>query len=476
MDDALDRVPVRQSRNETADTLNINNPIGKHYDKQSFHAVARNETYVKSDMNYPSASNTKIPDVPKLPKNFNPATSSPFLHKTHLGASKPTDALIRKLHSSLRLATDDTEGSTENSLSISKIADYLDMLKLNKNLYNKKQPLTERHMNVQESQVTNLRDSRKMETASSSGTVNTVIAVEKLNVEANVPAVVVTHHHTNEEDKAKRSTRSKSPSSKSQTTLSTVQECENTSHVCSPNIEYRELDKSVDWREVLQQKRHKQDRLSKEKWADISASSAHGFVGVNCAVTVTVTTVIDSWLTATLKFDELPDGPDFSVELPRLPLLLSPGKSEQLTMNITSNVEMNTTLPFTMHFIDASIDEELQQRGTLDLNIRMPVIQAMSCDGLNKVTFPPIQENSSLIKSFVLISNCPCDLQLDLCVSDGDSIFMIRSVQEIKKCDVNKVLMDRQGVADEPSKGKSKGMNKQLFRLSSGNAIRVFII
>lgn len=106
------------------------------------------------------------------------------------------------------------------------------MLQLNnKTPYIKKQPLTERQMNLQQSkhecsQVTNLRDSRKMETASSSGTVNTVIPFGKLNIEVNVPAVVVTQHQTknDREDKAKRSTRSKSPSSISQSTLSTVQE------------------------------------------------------------------------------------------------------------------------------------------------------------------------------------------------------------------------------------------------------------
>lgn len=199
--------------------------------------------------------------------------------------------------------------------------------------------------------------------------------------------------------------------------------------------------------------------------------------GVNCAVTVTVTTLSDSWLTAKFHFDELPnDGQDLSIELPRLPLLLSPGKSEQFTVNITSNVEMETTLPFTMHMKDASLDMDLEQRGSLNLSIKMPVIQAMSCDGLNKVTFPAIQENTSLIKSFVLISDCPCDLQLDLSITEGSTIFMIRSVQEIKKSDVNKVLIDRQGSTDDvQSKGKSKGMNKQLCRLSSGNAIRVTI-
>lgn len=161
-----------------------------------------------------------------------------------------------------------------------------------------------------------------------------------------------------------------------------------------------------------------------------------------------------------------------------MPLLLSPRKSENITLNISSNVELNTTLNFTIFLKDASIDGDIEQKGELEVNIKMPMIQAMSCDGVNKITFPPIQEGSSLIKSFVLISDCPTDLQLELSVIEGDSIFAIRNVQEIKKGDVNKILMDRQGSADDgqqPGKVKSKGINKQLCRLSSGNAIRVTV-
>lgn len=102
---------------------------------------------------------------------------------------------------------------------------------------NKKQPLSELHMNIPETkkinqdvQVTSLKDTRKAETASSSGTVNTVLPTNKykMNNEQAIPAVVVTEHSLRDEDidegKSKRTTRSKSPSSKSQSTLSTVQE------------------------------------------------------------------------------------------------------------------------------------------------------------------------------------------------------------------------------------------------------------
>lgn len=161
-----------------------------------------------------------------------------------------------------------------------------------------------------------------------------------------------------------------------------------------------------------------------------------------------------------------------------MPLLLSPGKSEKIILNITSNVELNTALKFSMQLKDASIDGDIEQKGEVETDIKMPMIQAMSCDGVNKITFPPIQENSSLIKSFVLISDCPADLLLELSVVEGNSIFAIKNVQEIKKGEVNKILMDRQGSTDDgqqPGKAKGKGSNKQLCRLTSGNAIRVTV-
>lgn len=83
-------------------------------------------------------------------------------------------------------------------------------------------------------QVTYLIDSKKGETASSAGTVNTVIEIEKLNI--NVPEIVVTRAslpHPNLDD---RTTRSKSPSTKSPSTLSTVRDnCESFKSGGSPN-------------------------------------------------------------------------------------------------------------------------------------------------------------------------------------------------------------------------------------------------
>lgn len=78
--------------------------------------------------------------------------------------------------------------------------------------------------------VVYLKDTKKTETASSANTVNTVICLDKLNVNnIKIPEVMITKDSI---DKGifengtlkKRATRSKSPSTKSQSTLSTVQE------------------------------------------------------------------------------------------------------------------------------------------------------------------------------------------------------------------------------------------------------------
>ncbi|CAH2093001.1 unnamed protein product [Euphydryas editha] len=513
MDNTLDCVPVRQPRNEKAQ-----------------------EKFVPTNLFPTKVDVTSLPAKPsplespsiKLDKGSIPLKSYAQMaasktvnqntNKKVFTSSKPTDILLKNLQSSLRMMSEDTEYSMENSLSISKIADYLgkqsnvsvsDILQLNHQTKqnSRKQPLTELHMNILENKktnqdlyVTNLKDTKTTETASSSGTVNTVISLDKLKINENkeIPSVVVTRHSIDTQDnddvKMHRVASSNSPSSKSRSTLSTVQEAASfksgdsplhsskgevsKTHIPSPNLEYRELDKSVDWQEVLQHKRLKQECLAKEKWAEIITTPIVGFVGVSTAVTITITTLTDSWLTAKFQFDKLPNkGNDLSIELPRLPLLLSPGKTEKFTLHITSKVELDQYLPFTIYLKDTSIDGEVEQKGCLEVSIKMPTIQALSCDGVNNVTFPTIQDKSTITKYFVLISDCCEDLQLELSIAEGDSMFIIKSVQEIKKNDVSKALMERNvSTEDGQIKLKMKGINKQLCRLSSGNAIKVTIM
>lgn len=115
-----------------------------------------------------------------------------------------------------------------------------DIMQLNnkKKQMNTKQPLTEVQMNIPESkkqnnqdvQVTYLKDTRKTETASTAGTMNTVIS-QNVYKQQDIPAVVVTRDSLSndqvieiDDTKSKNSARSKSPSSKSHSTLSTVHE------------------------------------------------------------------------------------------------------------------------------------------------------------------------------------------------------------------------------------------------------------
>ncbi|CAH2043816.1 unnamed protein product, partial [Iphiclides podalirius] len=404
--------------------------------------------------------------------------------------SLTADQFLKRAHPSpFQIPTEESGASidnenTENSLSISKIADYLGkqsnvsitgMLQLNnqKKQMSKKQPLSELHMNVQNTGkiddkmlVTKLKDVRKMETASSASTMSTVISLDKLNInqeKTEIPAVVITRHSMNKNEShdienKSRTVRSKSPSSKSQSTMSTVQE---------NFTSFKSNDSPL--------------HNSKEQWAEIHSSVVNGFVGTSSGAAITITTLTDSWLTAKFQFNNLPNfGRELTIELPRQPLLLSPGKTEQFSLHIISNVEMNATLPFSVYLKDASIDGEIEQNGELQVNFKMPTIQALSCDGMNKIAFPPIHENSSLTKYFVILSDCPVDLQLDLSIVEGDSMFTIKSVQEIRKNDVSKALMERHDSteADQPRAGKTKGKisNKQLCRLTSGNAIRVSIM
>ncbi|CAG4952188.1 unnamed protein product [Colias eurytheme] len=509
IDPSLDSVPVRQPKSikfENYDTSTKN----------------------KNEQNY-MAKSTENRDISSLKceKNMYKALDPELsVNKSTMKAEvsmlcplpKAVDSLKIKPQSSFKLQTEETESSLENSLSISKIADYIRRqsnlsvtelsVQLNNQMkqMNRKQPLSELQMNLienkqnnQEVYVTNLIDSKKMETASSSSTVKTVISQDKLKMyEKNVPSVVITKDSLDAESvelrnlRTPRMARSKSPSSKSQSTLTTVHENRsfkssnsplhsskgeaNASHIPSPNVVYKELDKSVDWHEVMQQKHFHEERFAKDQWVEILTKPVEGYVGVSEAVVIEITTLTQTWLTAKIQFENLPNGgKDLTIELPRLPLLLSPGKTEKFTVYITSNIEMNTNLPFAIYLKDASIDREFEQKGSLEVDIKMPSIQAVSCDGVNKISFPLIQEKTSLTKYFVLLSDCQADLQLELSIMTGDSMFVIKNVQEINKSDVSKVLMERQASSeDQPKKGKL--INKLLCRLSGGNAIKVTIM
>ncbi|XP_038222519.1 uncharacterized protein LOC119840085 isoform X2 [Zerene cesonia] len=468
IDPSLDSVPVRQPKSINFETYD---PATKNTNELNYVVPKPTENRIISSLKSEKSIYKGLEPEISLNKSTMKAEVS-------IPLPKAVDALKTKAQSSFKLPTEETESSLENSLSISKIADYIrrqsnlsvtDMLQLNNQMkqMNRKQPLSELQMNLidnkqnnQEVYVTNLIDSKKMETASSSSSVKTVISQDKLKIhEKNVPSVIITKDSLDAESvelrnlRTPRMARSKSPSSKSQSTLTTVHE----------NRSFKSSNSPL--------------HSSKEQWVEILTKPVEGYVGVSEAVVIEITTLTQTWLTAKIQFESLPNGgKDLTVELPRQPLLLSPGKTEKFTLYITSNIEINSNLPFVIHLKDASIDGDFEQKGCLEVDIKMPSIQAVSCDGVNKISFPLIQEKTSLTKYIVLLSDCQADLQLELSIMTGDSMFMIKNVQEIKKSDVSKALMERQASSEDQQKSKGKLINKLLCRLSGGNAIKVTIM
>ncbi|KAJ2945679.1 hypothetical protein O0L34_g518 [Tuta absoluta] len=477
IDDTLDSVPVRQPRNNDTQSLEpsiassyknrlekTHSDVFKHPDSSHTSRLDKTHNSVFKQPARPKPQVSKVPEKPQHVRALNP-TPTGIPHKS-FASSKPTDLLMKNLQASfLGNTADVTEDSVENSLSLSKIADYLgkqsnvsitDMLQKQKRT---KPPLSELNMNTQipeELPVTKLIDSKKSETGCSTGTVHTVISFDKLKIHDKIPEVIITHStlDLNDQEEIKRLTRSKSPSSRSPSTMSTVRD----------NYSSFKSSKSGD-----------SPNISKEQWVSIVPNPVEGFVGVTTPVTIRVTTITDNWLTAKFEFNSLPnDGKDLNIELSRLPLLLVPAKTEDFTFNITSDVEMATILPFSFYIKDASIDSEIEQKGELQVTFKLPTIQAMSADGINKLLYSAIPEKTVLTKVFVLISDCPADLKLKLSITEGDSTFCIKSVQEIKRSDVNKVLLERQGTEDV-GKTKTKAMNNQLCRLVKDSAIMVAI-
>lgn len=120
-DDALDCVPVRQPRNTNSSNIPlkqlISHPIASKVPEKN---QLKQELVTPRTVN-PEASVSK----PIKPANVKTMQSHLAGHKSFMMSSKPTDVLLKNLHSSFRLITDDTEGSVENSFSLSKIADFL---------------------------------------------------------------------------------------------------------------------------------------------------------------------------------------------------------------------------------------------------------------------------------------------------------------------------------------------------------------
>ncbi|XP_061718869.1 uncharacterized protein LOC133526329 isoform X1 [Cydia pomonella] len=455
LDPSLDCVPVRQPRimNE-ADELE---KLAVKQQEQINHLLMNPFTSHTDYRLKTQADGSQNVDPFKKPQLFVP---KPEPQKLKVGATGASNEYLVKAvtRSSMKPATGDESSVVDSSLSLSKIAEFLGNQSvvnvsdiIDKYCKDKTKPLLEANkIPKQELPITYLKDTRNAESANSAGSVKTVISLKKQNKV--IPEVLITRDSLTKNAQADKesikSTRSKSPSSRTRSTLSTVQE---KYPVESPG------------------------RPSTGPWIEIKATSVKGFVGVNCPASISITTKSDSWLTATFKYDRSDTTRPLRIELPRQPLLLSPGKTEQLTLNITSSAELSTDLPFIIAVKDSSIDLEQEQKGTLSVDFKMPEIRAISSFGPNKVVFSPTQERTLLATTLVLLSDSPIDLQLSLSLVDGKNVFSLKNVQEIKMSEVNKIL----GAAEEKhalAKLKKASSSVQLCRLTRGNAIRVTVV
>ncbi|XP_063537141.1 uncharacterized protein LOC134746630 isoform X2 [Cydia strobilella] len=458
-DPSLDSVPVRQPR-----IMNEADELEKQAVKQQeqINHLLMNPYTSHTDYRLKIDGDSQNVDLFKKPQ---PSTVKLEPQKPKVAATGSSNEYLVKAvtRSSIKPATGDESSVVENSLSLSKIAEFLgnqsvvnvsDIIDKYCKKDNTKPLLAANKIPNQELiPVTYLKDTRNVESANSEGSVNTVISMKNQENRV-IPEVLITRDSLTKNAQADResikseNTRSKSPSSKTRSTLSTVQE---NYAVESP------VSKSTG------------------PWIEIKTTSVKGFVGVNCPASISITTKSSSWLTATFKYDRSDTTRPLRIELPRQPLLLSPGKTEQLALNITSNAELSIDIPFIITVNDSSIDSEQDQKGTLSVNFKMPEVQAISSFGPNKVVFSPTQERTLLATTLVLLSDSPVDLQLSLSLVDGNNVFSLKNVQEIKMSEVNKML----GAAEEKhalAKLKKVSSAVQLCRLTKGNAIRATVI
>lgn len=135
MDNTLDCVPVRQPRNIMDNYPEAQNIVQGQSERGSFTLPKTEKPIEPSTSKVPEKQNpffmSQVPDKPKYvqmtlhsvsPKNNIPVAPAPIREPV---PTRETNLLIKNLHASLRLVSEDTEGSVENSISISRIADYL---------------------------------------------------------------------------------------------------------------------------------------------------------------------------------------------------------------------------------------------------------------------------------------------------------------------------------------------------------------
>ncbi|XP_047992837.1 uncharacterized protein LOC125231426 isoform X2 [Leguminivora glycinivorella] len=455
LDPSLDSVPVRQPR-----IMNEADELEKQAFKQQeqINQLLMNP-FCHTDYRLKTEESQNV-DPFKKPQSILMPNLEPQKQKVTTGASN--EYLVKAVTRCSIKPTGDESSVVDSSLSLSKIAEFLgnhsvvnvsDII----DKYCKKdntKPLQEANkIPKQELPVTYLKDTRNVESANSGGSDKTVISVKNQENRV-IPEVLITRDSLANAQAEKESiksdnTRSKSPSSRSRSTLSTVKENYSAE---SP------VRTSTDG-----------------PWIEIKTTPVKGFVGVNCPTSISITTKSDNWLTATFKYDRSDTTRPLRIELPHQPLLLSPGKTEQLTLNITSNAELSTDIPFIITVKDSSIDSEQEQKGTLSVDFKMPEVQAISSFGPNKVVFSPTQERTLLATTLVLLSDSSVDLQLSLSLVDTKNVFSLKNVQEIKMSEINKIL----GAAEEKhalAKLKKASSAVQLCRLTKGNAIRATVV
>lgn len=134
MDNTLDCVPVRQPRNIMDNFPDIQSNVQAQTGRGTFtmpKVENANEPSTKVPENQNPFFMSQVPDKPKyVQMTLNSVSPQKNIHVVPPPAREPlptreTNLLIKNLHASLRLVSEDTEGSVENSISISRIADYL---------------------------------------------------------------------------------------------------------------------------------------------------------------------------------------------------------------------------------------------------------------------------------------------------------------------------------------------------------------
>lgn len=202
------------------------------------------------------------------------------------------------------------------------------------------------------------------------------------------------------------------------------------------DLEYKELDKSINWPDILPNKDY-----DTEKWVQVDIEDLEAFIGVCTSLKIKLTSLTERWLSVRFELDKMNE-PSVKLETTIVPILLRPGETQSCSFATTVVGQIKGPVTLVVIMQDTCSDDEIFIKKNIKISNRLPQLQILSDLKMSNekvVKFPDVQEKRNCCKIVMIKSDCEADLQLVVAVSGDHNSFSINSVDvvdcvKIKEC------------------------------------------